>query len=93
MKKNRRKKDKSWEPRFMFTKNEIVQLWEQQGRKGMLVAKLARMRTSLWLWKEARGEKLIIAEVGTVQGETAEAQFTASVASGARLHVDDSVQW
>ena len=76
MKKNRRKKDKNLEPRFMFTKNEIVQLWDQQGRKGMLVASTRDGCGEVCrLDESARGEKLTIAEIGTVEGETIEAQF------------------
>jgi hypothetical protein len=84
MKKNRRKKDKGWEPRFMFTKNGMVQLWEQEGHKGMLVTETrGDAERFAAFWKDTRGEEVTIAEIGAIEGETAEAQFAASVTFGA----------
>jgi hypothetical protein len=84
MKKNRRKKDKGCEPKFMFTKDGKVQLWDQQGRKGMLVTETREDADKFAAYmKEAHGEELTVAEIGAIEGETAEAQFAASVAFGA----------
>ncbi len=84
MKKNRRKKPADAEPKFLFTKDGKVQVWQQQGRKGMLVTQTRTDAEKFAAWmKDSRGEKLTIAEIGTIEGETAEAHFAASVALGA----------
>ena len=84
MKKNRRKKSADAVPKFMFTKDGMVQFWEQDGKKGMLVARTRADADKFAAWmRDHRGEKLTIAEIGTVEGETAEAQFKAAVAHGA----------
>lgn len=84
MKKNRRKKERNSEPRFVFTKNGLVQLWDQQGRKGMLVASTLADAEKFVVWMRAsRGEKLTIEEVGTVDGITIKVEFKWQVAAGA----------
>ena len=83
MKKNRPKNEKGSEQRFVFTKNEIIQLWDQQGRKGMLVASTLADAEKFAAWmKTSRGEELTIAEIETEQGM--EDEFEHQVAAGAK---------
>ena len=84
MKKNRRKKPADTTPKFIFTKEGKVQLWEQDRKKGMLATSTRADAEKFVAWmRDHRGETLTIAEIGTVEGETAEAQFKAAVAHGA----------
>ena len=72
------------EPRFMFTKAGMVQLWEQQGRKGMLTASTRADAEKFVAWmRTSRGEELTIEEFGTAEGETSTAKVKWQVGASA----------
>lgn len=80
-------------PSYIFMFNGMVQLWEQGGNKGMVVATTRQAAQKLAVkMTEAKGGKISIAQVGSVEGETlAVHAATAVLNHGARgiLATDD----
>ena len=69
---------------FMFTRSGRVQLLEQDGKRGMILADTRETAQKVVAWfKNHNQQKITIAEIGTAPGETLEIQLNASLKEGA----------